>query len=314
MADGVTEEKIERVRELAKAAEKEKMKIAYQDIKSIQSNHESIHKILQVQLTQNLMDVSNIQTEIETEILQYWLKELPISKSIANYFRAIANLVNLTTQLEDLFKRTFEEMINQVEFPSFERIEESYKEQMAELINQIEEGKKEFEKYKIDLSEKFDVEKNIAVKKEAMRVHNDWESEATNIELKMSEKDKIIDDLTRQLFLTETKTTDKKDTVIISPMPTMRGVEVIEPMKPGLQPLPGFKKGDVERELQKRFLELIGEHSDYKRMRLVLSREYSTASFYKYLDKLLESGYYEKVKEDGVWILRTTGKVKQKEV
>ena len=160
--------------EMEREVEKEKKEVAIYDINQIRLNAENILKVTQMQLTKVLMDIGEIEKELSEEVNQYWLKELPVQRMIIQYVKSVSLLINLYTQQESTLKQTFEEIVNGIEFPDYNKIEVSYQTQLSELNDAMLSMKSEVEKVKTDLEEDYETAVKEESLKERMKLHKEY--------------------------------------------------------------------------------------------------------------------------------------------
>lgn len=173
--------------ELIKEQEMNKRDAALFDIERIQANGEAILRVLQVQLTKTLMDISSAESQLEKEKDQYWLKELPIHEKLNSYMSNVTNLINIYTQQEDAFKTIFANITQGLEYPEFNKVEASYVNQINELYNEIQEMKENFEIEKDEIDEKYEQIVDEKIKKAVAGVHREYESLVDEMELRLEQ-------------------------------------------------------------------------------------------------------------------------------
>lgn len=181
--------------EMERAVEKEKKDTATYDIAQIRLNAENVLRVLQVQLTANLQHLSVVEQQIEQEVNAYWFKDLQIQPQIVQYIKTVGSLITLYTQIENILMKTFQEINEGVEFPQYDKIEQSYLDQIDELTANMKRMQAEVEKVKKDLEEEFDE----AVKEESLKqkldVHKHYESTMLEAEQRIKELENEINEL-----------------------------------------------------------------------------------------------------------------------
>ena len=301
--------------EIIKEQETEKKEQAIYDIEQIKLNSDNILRVIEIQLTKVLKDVTEIEDQLDQEVNQYWLKELPIQNLIKSYLRQVGSLINLYHQQENLYEKTIEEIMTGVEFPDFVKIEETYIDKINELKDKMDIMKNEFMKNREDLKEQFEQEKEIVKKEAVAKTHDEYEEKLTKLELEFEGKNAMIKKLKkREPQIVDEKETDEKSTefpraVYSKPIeaPSSK-IEFIEPKTskkrhPAVEEFfkkSGFKKTDgvivipnrkvFRKEFLKLLLTLMFDEYTYKDIKTMLSKEFSVSTFYKYLNELIDEG------------------------
>lgn len=189
----------DRQMDIIKEQELDKREQAMFDIGQVRLNAENILKVIEVQLTKVLMDITEIEKQIEFEVEQYWMKELPIQTLIKSYLRSIGSLINLYNQQEQLYRKVLEDISTGVEYPDYVKIEEIYLDKINEVENRMEIMKDEFLKNYQDLKEQTEMDKETEIKKAIVKTHDEYEEQLTKLEMEFEEKDKKIEELSSKV-------------------------------------------------------------------------------------------------------------------
>lgn len=320
--------------EMEREMEKEKAKRASFDIGQLRLNSENALKILQVQLTNVLMQISNLEKDLEEDVEQYWIKELPVRNAIIQYMKNVSMLINVYSQQEQILKKTFDEITEGVEYPNWEALEESYRNEVDNMNTQMKNMRKQVEKFKADLQEEFDEAVQEEAKKERVKVHREYEELMTEAELKIESQEKEISKLRGELVKLSTiknkgteivdestkdeKSDEKSKSVYIgAKSPHMSGVEIHEPEtsrestekiddKPKkFKNVEGRKSEkfnpnpNLRDEVRAEILLRLGKKESYNQMRKEMSKKYSVSTFYKYLNELKDEGIIQDEEEKG---------------
>lgn len=326
-----TEIRYDQIRELERA----KKDIAIPDFDRMRYNIDSVMKVLQVQLTKILMELTQLEKDIEGQVNQYWMKELPIQNSIVAYVKNVTLLINTYTQVEQTLTSAMEEIYGGIDFPDYVKMELSYKEQIKGMKERMDIMKEEVEKYKEDLLEEFQSRVKEEAQKERVKLHKEYEALMTEAELLVDEKDKEITILKEKVLKLshllsssdlETKkkgseivdetieiqeSFGKKDDVVFSADSAKSGhYEVIEATEgrdsrreiPEPEDENALKKS-IEKDLKKYLV----NGKSFSEIRKELSKKHSPSSFYKYLYELEQDGVLKILREghriDGVAII-----------
>lgn len=303
--------------EITREIEKKKKDAALYDVEQIRMNSENILRVLQVQLTKILMDLSENQKEISMEINAYWLKELPLRNQVVSLLKNLSTLINIYTQQEEIYKNTFNEITQAIDYPDYEKIEESYHQQMDEMRQRVEIIKEEAENLKQELQEEF--ENAVEQKSQQARVelHKEYEQVMDQAEAEINRQSDLIKKLKDELravnpnssfFLDPTnqdKIVDKSKGSSKSPSvynsaqkPIFGKIEIHEPKSAA--PETSEENGTAGRkelkdEVREEILRLaFEEEKDYLEVKELVSEKYSTSSFFKYLNELIEDNIIER--------------------
>ena len=292
---------------VVKEKETTKKEVAHLSITQIQNNLKSILTVVQIQLTQVLLNLQNIEKDVEEEMAQFWVKELPIRTQIQSYLRAISDLINLYNQQEAHYKKAFEEIFASVEYPDFYLIEEKYITEINKAHENIEFMQKEVEKYKIEVEEQFETDKIDAIKKAKQKIHLEYEEVLTECEIELDNYKEKVDKLEKLSLGREKKDTKNESEMTVSeilahkkeavykeaetPKPTSEDKKIPKKILRVPIPMIAAKEAEVRDEVLKKIAnKIIVDGKNYQQIKKELSKEYSSSSFYKYLNELIELG------------------------
>jgi len=318
--------------------EKAKAKRAFLDIEQLRLNSDNALKILQIQLTNILTQINLLEKDLEDEVEQYWIKELPVRTTIQQYMKNVGMLITIYHQQESILKKTFDEITEGVEYPDWEALEESYKSEIESIENQMVNMKKQVEKFKVDLQEEFDEAVSEEAKKERVKLHREYEELMTEAELKFETQEAEISKLREELVKLSTIAAKKKSSEIVdekdkdekpafksesvyigAKSPHMKGVEIHEPEtsreskeKSDEKPKKSDEKSDdkskyisnppLREEVRAEIQERLGKAQPYAQIRKEMSKKYSVSTFYKYFNEMRDEGHIEVDKEGNLII------------
>lgn len=334
--------------EIERDMEKEKKEIAIKNANQIKLNANNSLKVLDVQLTKVLMEITELDKELQNETNQYWIKELPIRNTILGYMKNVGMLINIYTQKENIFATSFEELTEAIDYPDYQKIEESYHAQMEDMREKMKFMRQEVEKVKEGLQEEFDDAVKRQAKKERVKLHREYETVMTEAELTIEEQEEQIKKLQNRLIELNKLLLDEKPGEIIKKgalqivddikgvekkssenfTDTIRGIarpsskfNIIKPEKSGeisdknSENANGSSKEKdgpetLETEVTTDIINLITEGKDYDQIRKKLSKKYSASTFYKYLNLGIDNERFIKkeIDDDTSYILLGPGK------
>ena len=207
------DDKKEKVLELVKEQQMDKKDQALYDIEQIKMNTNNILKFTQVQLTKVLMDLSDTEKEIEGEIEQYWMKDLPIRKLVQLYVKHTGALINIYTQEEDVFKKAFENIATAIDYPNWDKIEagyveiiEDYKEKLRLMQNEFRKLKDDMEELQEEENKKLEEKYKAELKREISKVHLEYTAAFKEADEKLDAKNALIGKLKAEI--------EKKDALV----------------------------------------------------------------------------------------------------
>jgi DNA-binding transcriptional ArsR family regulator len=262
-----------------------------------------------------------LEKDLDDEVEQYWIKELPVRTTISQYMKNVGMLITIYHQQESILKKTFDEITEGVEYPDWEALEESYKNEIDSMETQMVNMKKQVEKFKVDLQEEFDEAVAEEAQKERVKLHREYEELMTEAELKIETLETEISKMREQLVRLSSlgakkgdseivdkkkkteKSAEKSESVYIgAKSPHMKGVEIHEPetsreSKEKIDEKP--KKDDKSKyisnpvlrdEVRDEILSRLGKGQPYNQIRKEMSKKYSVSTFYKYLNELKDDG------------------------
>lgn len=150
---------------------KEKKEKAIYDINTIMETTQQTLDVLQVQITKTLKTISDVEEGLKSEMEEYWMKELPISNKIRFYLESVTNLITVYTQQEEAYKKAIIQIVDNINFPKYERLRNFYEEELIEKERDIEVLKEEMKTQKEEIKEQFEEK----LKNERQKVHDEYE-------------------------------------------------------------------------------------------------------------------------------------------
>lgn len=332
------EEKKEKTKEVnletIKEVEKNKQEITVYDLEQIYENYLKFKDVLERQLTQILVQITKSEKEIEGELKQFWIKEMPIRKSVQSYMMQIANLIGIYTQMENEFKVLLKKLLEYTNYPDFDKIEERYLKEIEKLRKYILYLDDDYNMKLKDLKSKFDGEMDLAIKKARVEVHREYEPKLIDYENRLDDAEKRTVELERLVYIrseipkknihlpsvnqdidTNVQKPEQKPKLVeeSEAVPLMPGedkvVPAMEQLKEDMQELTKkyktdgkykvtvVHKPDFRKELFQEIGALAFHNKSYNEMKKILCRKYSSATFFKYLNELIDLGVIEKTGE-----------------